>query len=234
MLGSRMLYISWRWPQLDPHISHAWCRNRDPLNPTTSFHKRPISSKRSLFLDSYMRVCKFQNGINFVQEKPLFFWFIRVSVNVNVNVNKELFLIWSGRHSVWNVWQVLKLERFLCNWTMSIIDGRYIHYPTQSFEQQRDDFYLSSTVVVLGPPQTSKPILLLLWKSCNIKTFINLIWGFKQLVQKRKKHVLVLFLVQINWLINWYIFKYPTSAARDTESKLWDVCSLGDPGQAGP
>ena len=49
-LGSRMLYISWRWPQLDPHISHAWCRNRDPLNPTTSFHKRSILSKKSLFL----------------------------------------------------------------------------------------------------------------------------------------------------------------------------------------
>ena len=126
--GSRMLYISWRWPQLDPHISHAWCWNRDPLNPTTSFHKRSILSKKSLFFYLYVCFYKCQNGINFVQEKPLYFGFICVSANVNVIVNKQLFLIWSGRHSVWNVRQVLKLERFLCNWTISIIDGGDISF----------------------------------------------------------------------------------------------------------
>lgn len=78
----------------------------------------------------YLYVCfyKCQNGINFVQEKPLYFGFICVSANVNVIVNKQLFLIWSGRHSVWNVRQVLKLERFLCNWTISIIDGGDISF----------------------------------------------------------------------------------------------------------
>ena len=45
-------------------------------------------------------------------------------------------------------------------------------------------FYLSSPICCCAQPQTSKPILL--WKSCNIETFINLILGLKQLMQKRK------------------------------------------------
>ena len=82
-----------------------------------------------------------------------------------------------------------------------------------------DGFYLSSRIHCCAPPQTSKPILLLLWKSCNIKTFINLIWGFET-GDAKEKHM--------SWCL--YILTYQfKSRQEDTHIVNFESCSFGHP-----
>ena len=111
--------------------------------------------------------------LNFVQFRS-FFWQLHNYLSSHLDLNQSEICPTSL--------ETLKLRR------VSIID-RPTRFPDNFFIHLKPlnnngGFYLSSPICCCAQPQTSKPILL--WKSCNIETFINLILGLKQLMQKRK------------------------------------------------